>query len=78
MNLELENCVINVKPGFEDKEIAVGIDFGTMTFKNVTLNGYNNPRIIKRTDGKVIIENSTEMEIIEDYIADTKFNKLTV
>lgn len=78
MNLEFENCVITVKPGFEDKKIAVGIDFGTMTFKNVTLNGYKNPRIIKKTEGKVIIENSTEMEIVEEYIENTSFNSLTV
>lgn len=65
MLFEMENCDITVKPGYENISFFDGNDFGKLKLKNVTLHGYNDPRIIMHTKGEVEMENCTEMRIIE-------------
>lgn len=65
MLFEMENCDITVKPGYEQIALLDGNDFGTVHLSNVRLHGFEYPRIVKHTEGHVILENCSDIEVIQ-------------
>ena len=70
LQFTMEDCVVTAKEGFEDTVFAVGIDYGNVTFKNVTINNYNNPQFVKKTTGEINIIN-TNLEQVEQLTEQT-------
>ena len=75
---EMEDCEITAKKGYEDIEFGIGIDFNFASFKNIKLNNFNNPKFVKKTEGVVQIENSPQINVAQELIQNTKFDKLMV
>jgi hypothetical protein len=75
---EMENCEITAKEGYENIDFGVAIDFGTINLKNIKLNNFNNPKLIKKTSGVINVENCDGINISEELADNTKFDKVIV
>ena len=60
--LRLEDVEISAREGFEDVPFMHADSFKQIYFDNVTVTGYTDPTILSKTDGEVIIKNSTPIK----------------
>ncbi len=60
--LRLENVEISAREGFEDKPFMHADNFKQIYFDNVTVTGFTDPTILSKTEGEVIIKNSTPIK----------------
>ena len=66
MFFEMENCDVTAKPGYEQISFLDGINFGTVRLDNVRLHGFDHSRIVKHTEGHIILQNCADIEIIQE------------
>lgn len=66
----MEDCEVTAKEGYEDAVFGFGINYGNVTFKNVKINNYNDPKFVKKTDGEITIIN-TNLKQVEKLIEET-------
>ena len=59
LSFTLKNVEITVREGFESVSVIDATNFEKITMENVSMNGYDSPKIICRTDGNVEVQNST-------------------
>lgn len=60
--LRLEDVEISAREGFEDKPFMHADHFKQIYFDNVTVTGFTDPTILSKTEGEVIMKNSTPIK----------------
>jgi len=60
--LKLIDVEISAREGFEDVPFMHAEHFKQIYFDNVTVTGYSHPTILSKTEGEVIMKNSTEID----------------
>ncbi len=60
--LRLEDVEISAREGFEDKPFMHADKFKQIYFENVTVTGFTDPKILSKSEGEVIIKNSTPIK----------------
>ncbi len=60
--LRLEDVEISAREGFEDKPFMHADGFKQIYFDNVTVTGFTEPTILSKTEGEVIMKNSTPIQ----------------
>lgn len=60
--LRLEDVEISAREGFEDKPFMHADHFKQIYFENVTVTGFTDPTILSKTEGEVIMKNSTPIK----------------
>ena len=60
--LRLEDVEISAREGFEDKPFMHADKFKQIYFDNVTLTGFRDPTILSKSEGEVILKNSTPIK----------------
>ena len=60
--LRLEDVEISAREGFEDTPFMHADNFKQIYFENVTLTGFTDPTILSKTEGEVIMKNSTDIK----------------
>jgi hypothetical protein len=69
--LRLEDVEISAREGFEDKPFMHADKFKQIYFENVTVTGFNDPTILSKSEGEVIMKNSTPVKFqITDVLHD--------
>lgn len=60
--LRLEDVEISAREGFEEKPFMHADNFKQIYFENVTVTGFTEPTILSKTEGEVIMKNSTPVK----------------
>lgn len=69
--LRLEDVEISAREGFEDIAFMHADNFKQIYFENVTVTGFTEPTILSKTNGEIIMKNSTDIKFkIVDVIHD--------
>ena len=68
ISFTMKNVNISVRNGFEDIPLIEATNFKEIIFDNVSVNGLASPTIIARTKGDVKLNNSTMIQIKEDFL----------
>lgn len=67
LSITLENISISAKEGFEDINFIEAENFEKIVLKNVKFENFNKVKIVAKTKGEIIVENSDNVEIEEKY-----------
>ena len=59
----MKNTTISVREGFEEVAFMEATGYSGITFQNVSVTGYKNPTMVLHTQGKITLENTTQLEI---------------
>ena len=69
--LRLEDVEISAREGFEDIAFMHADNFKQIYFENVTVTGFTEPTILSKTEGEIILKNSTDIKFkLTDHIQD--------
>ena len=60
--LRLEDVEISAREGFEDIAFMHADNFKQIYFENVTVTGFTDPTILSKTNGEIIMKNSTDIK----------------
>ena len=60
--LRLEDVEISAREGFEDKPFMHADKFKQIYFENVTVTGFTDPKILSKSEGEVVMKNSTPIK----------------
>jgi hypothetical protein len=65
LTITLENVEISSRKGHEDVAFIDATNYAKIILQNVTAKNYTNPTIVARTDGEIIVKDSTEFTILK-------------
>ena len=67
LSITLENVSISAKEGFEDINFIEAENFEKIILKNVKFENFNKVKIVAKTKGEIIVENSGNVVVEEQY-----------
>ncbi len=68
LTFELENVSITAREGYGDVPVIDGYNFECIYMKNVTLDGYAEPTVLKRTEGEIICDKDVKILSVDDTV----------